>query len=172
MVLKTIGYLILYAAFFCGGDLIKKSYAARVKELELFSAAVDMITARLKYTPVGITELFYILSRGDYGVFSAVFAACAARLDNEDTDFRIIWQEEIENSALSPGFLKHDGKTVMSLADITAEPSRENVLTELESLKAELDGHARTAAADRTEKGDVYARLIRLAGLLLIVVIV
>lgn len=172
MSIKIMGVIIIYMSFFIAGHFVKRLYLQRAEYMHEILHIVNCTKSRLRNSSFSLSELLYYASNDSSEEIRGFLKGVAIRIDTESTPLETIWKQEAQNYGLTDFWGKKNLVFFSMFFSALSEPIKDTVIEKITILEDDIKTAYESALKATREKGEMYAKLVRLFGLLFSVIII
>ena len=164
-------YIIMALVFFISiliGNIISKRYILRVKELQDFQNALNIIESKIKFTYEPLPEIFLQISKLLSDNISKIF--CLASSYMKESCAEEAWNKAIEKS--STYLKKEDFESIKSFGKMIGKTDKEGQVSHLELIKTFIEVQIKKAKDEEEKNAKLYKTLGVVCGLALVIILI
>ena len=169
--LKYIFLSFIFAGASLIGMIISKKYRNRVDELKKIKEACNILESKIKFTYKPLGDIFEEIADifKDTNI-SNIFRNISINM--KEKDFRLAWNETIENSRKLLNLKKEDINILKSLGNMLGKTDVQGQLNEISLNMNFLDTQIRLAEEEQHKNEKMYKTLGTIVGLAIIIILI
>lgn len=168
IIIKYISIFLVFSICFLIGNLISKKYILRVKELQEFQNAFQIIENKIKFTYEPLPEIFIQTSKMLTPNISNILEKASTSMKNTNAEEG--WNNSIEKA--STNLKKEDIESIKSFGKMLGKTDKEGQVSQLELTKTLLDVQIKKAQEDEKKNAKLYKTLGTIVGLAFVVILI
>lgn len=150
------------------GIAIAKMYENRVKELQEFKSALNVMKIKMKFTYEPLEEIFIDISKNDKNNISKIFKKMSEQIKHQNVED--IWTSYIQNADIS---IKQEDKNILKrLGKLLGQTDIEGQISEIEITQEFLETQISKAEVERNKNQKMYKTLGAVVGLTFVVILI
>lgn len=167
--IKIIAIGVIFLGFCYLSVCIDKKYKQRYNSLLVLDLLVTDMNKRIQNYPIKLSEIAFAYADVKYHPYDKVFAELKDKLDNTSCDsFENIYKKAIDSNI--------DDKEIITLLNMTFSSlcinERENISALVDIALENIKKAENEAKENIKNKGALYAKLTRLAGILTVILLI
>ena len=163
----TIMYLVFFICFFIG-NIISKRYILRVKELQDFQNALNIIESKIKFTYEPLPEIFIQTSKLLSENISKIFVNASVYM--KEVSCEEAWDKSVEQS--NTYLNKEDIENIIGFGKMLGKTDKEGQVSHLELTKTFIEMQIKKAKNEEEKNAKMYKTLGVIFGLAIVIILI
>ena len=167
--IKYILMFFILGTFILIGRLYAKKYENRLKELEEFDLLLNIFKAKIKFTSLGIQEIFNEIYENNKTNIGRIFKD-ASKLMNKETNIKA-WENAINKNKENIYLNKEDIEAICSLGKLLGNTDLEGQVSQIELTKNLLKKQIEEAKIEKNKNSKLYKTLGATIGFTIVIIL-
>lgn len=167
-IIKYLTLILILSLTSYIGILISKKYLNRVKDLKEMKNALNMFSAKIKFTYEPIPQTFKEISQKTKPNISNIFKNVCEKMDKQNAGKA--WEEALEES--NTNMTKEDIEVLKNLSNLLGKVDIEGQVNEVELVENFLDTQIELAEEEKQKYVKMYKTLGITIGLAVVIILV
>ena len=167
MIIKMISIILVFSICFLIGNILSKKYILRVKELQEFQSAFQIIENKIKFTYEPLPEIFMQTSKMLTPNIANIFMQASENM--KDTNAENGWHHSLENAVTN--LKKDDLECMRNLGKMLGKTDKEGQVSQLELTNTLLDVQIKKAIEEEKKNAKLFRTLGTIVGLAFVVIL-
>lgn len=170
ILIKYILMFFILGTFIIIGNLYSRKYDNRLKELEEIDLILNIFKAKVKFTCLGIKEIFEEIYRNNKDEVGKIFKLASINLDEDDS--QIAWERALKESKEILNFNKEDIEVINTLGKMLGNTDIEGQVSQIELTKQLLKKQIEDAKTEKSKNSKLYKTLGASIGLAIVIILI
>lgn len=170
MLAKIIGMIAVFLVCSAAGLLKSSELSKRVRELEAFKGAIDLIATEIRYFASPVDVIMTKINALDEYKALKVFGICENKLSTT-RDFRRAWEDSIEEAKNQLSLNKGDYEVLLWFGSMFGTTDIDGQTANCRRYGEMLSERLDRARDDKSKRGKMYSSLGILTGAFFIVIL-
>ena len=168
--IKYILMFFILGTFIILGNLYSRKYDNRLKELEEIDLILNIFKAKVKFTCLGIKDIFEEIYKNNKDNVGRIFKLASTYLD--DNDSQMAWKRAVEEAKESLNFNKEDIEVINTLGKMLGNTDIEGQVSQIELTKQLLKKQIEDAKIEKSKNSKLYKTLGASIGLAIVIILI
>ena len=166
--IKYISIILVFSICFLIGNILSKKYILRVKELQEFQSAFQIIENKIKFTYEPLPDIFMQTAQMLTHNISYVFNQASKNM--QDMNAEEGWNTSLKEAVTN--LKKEDIECIKSLGKMLGKTDKDGQVSQLELTKTLLDVQIKKAQEEENKNAKLYKTLGTTVGLALVIILI